>query len=222
MIHFSSCKEVFVLVLHRHILPTNLSAIISYICIMFCLLIFAHLTDTFELHFQEAAIFFYTMAWVLCCTFNDITCIMLVHAYGWVEWRREWNDAEIRLFEQLSTSSQILNFKILIYIWWRTVFDLISEHALISGHPPFFLLNFFLILLLFLIVNFLILILIIISSDFREGNTSLLYLSYYILVLYLSTRALTLRVRLLGQIKKKWTKKFGGAKKKLLSGLSAN
>ena len=56
----------------------------------------------------------------------------------------------------------------------HTVFDLISEHALISGHPPFFVKkpqnNLF--LLLFLIYLFYILILLIISSDFREGNTS--------------------------------------------------
>ena len=48
-----------------------------------------------------------------------------------------------------------------------TVFDLISEHA------PFFF--FLIIFLLFLIFFNFILILIIISSDFREGNTSLLY-----------------------------------------------
>ena len=69
----------------------------------------------------------------------------------------------------------------------HTVFDLISEHALISGHPPF----------LFLIFFIFILILIIISSDFREGNTSLLYTGL------MATRALTLRVRLLGRILKK-------------------
>ena len=63
----------------------------------------------------------------------------------------------------------------------NTVFDLISEHALISGHPPFFLIRFFV---------FFILILIITSSDFREGNTSLLYTGL------MATRALTLRVRL--------------------------
>ena len=74
-----------------------------------------------------------------------------------------------------------------------TVFDLISEHVLISGHPPFFYFFFiFLIFLLFLIYIYFILILIIISSDFREGNTSLLYAGL------MATRALTLRVRLLG------------------------
>ena len=68
-----------------------------------------------------------------------------------------------------------------------TVFDLISEHALISAHPP----------LLWKVFIFLfILILIIISSDFREGNTSLLYTGL------MATRALTLRVCLLGQFKK--------------------
>ena len=82
-----------------------------------------------------------------------------------------------------------------------TVFDLISEHALINGHPPFFV--------LFFIFVFFILILIIISSDFREGNTSLLYTGL------MATRALTLRVHLLGQIKKKDNikKKLGGPKK---------
>ena len=75
-----------------------------------------------------------------------------------------------------------------------TVFDLISEHALISGQPPFFVLkkiyfyNYFL---------FFILILIIISSDFREGNTNLLYTGL------MATRALTLRVHLLGRHFKK-------------------
>ena len=78
----------------------------------------------------------------------------------------------------------------------HTVFDLISEHALISGHPPFFVLkknksNF-----LFIFIYF-ILILIIISSDFREGNTSLLYTGLMV------TRALTLRVHLLGRNLKK-------------------
>ena len=63
-----------------------------------------------------------------------------------------------------------------------TVFDLISEHALISGHPGFFLVF---------------LILIIISSEFREGNTSLLYTGL------MATRALTLRVHLLGRNLKK-------------------
>ena len=54
----------------------------------------------------------------------------------------------------------------------NTVFDLISEHALISGHPPFFVFKkSFYFIFLFIII----LILIIISSDFREGNTSLLY-----------------------------------------------
>ena len=53
------------------------------------------------------------------------------------------------------SNEQILNIKILIYIWWRTVFDLISEHALISGHPPFFLQkNIILIFVLFLIFLF--------------------------------------------------------------------
>ena len=73
--------------------------------------------------------------------------------------------------------------------WLNTVFDLITEHALISGHPPFFFFFFF-----FLIF---ILILIIISSDFREGNTSLLYTGL------MATRALTLMVHLLGQNLKK-------------------
>ena len=67
-----------------------------------------------------------------------------------------------------------------------TVIDIISEHALISGHPQF-LFN----------ILFYILLLIIISSDFREGNTSLLYTGL------MATRALTLRVRLLGRIKKR-------------------
>ena len=71
----------------------------------------------------------------------------------------------------------------------NTVFDLISEHALISGHPQFFV-NKKKIYLYFFI--FFILILIIISSDFREGNTSLLYTHL------MATRALTLRVHLLG------------------------
>ena len=71
----------------------------------------------------------------------------------------------------------------------HTVFDLISEHALISGHPPFFLLKKILIFLLFCI---LFIYLFIISSDFREGNTSLLYTGLMV------TRALMLRVRLLG------------------------
>ena len=44
---------------------------------------------------------------------------------------------------------------------------------------------------------FLILILIIISSDFREGNTSLLYTGL------MATRALTLRIRLLDRYLKK-------------------
>ena len=43
-----------------------------------------------------------------------------------------------------------------------TVFDLISEHTLISGHPHFCSFFFFFLL-------------IIISSDFCEGNTNLLY-----------------------------------------------
>ena len=80
----------------------------------------------------------------------------------------------------------------------HTVFDLISEHALISGHPPFF----FLIIILFLFF-------IIISSDFREGNTSLLYTGL------MATRALTLRVRLLGQILKKDNIIFLGGGKKI-------
>ena len=41
----------------------------------------------------------------------------------------------------------------------RTVCDLISDHTLISGHPTF--------IFIFLLT--------IISSDFREGNTNLLY-----------------------------------------------
>ena len=98
-----------------------------------------------------------------------------------------------------------------------TVFDLISEHALISGHPPFFELtkkkkNYF-------ICYFFILILIIISSDFREGNTSLLY------TYLMATRGLTLRVHLLGQNLKKREHNFlffFGGQKNLLSGLSAN
>ena len=70
----------------------------------------------------------------------------------------------------------------------HTVFDLISEHALISGNPPFKKKknsNFY--------IFYFILIVIIISSDFREGNTSLLYTGL------MATCALTLRVRLLGQ-----------------------
>ena len=72
------------------------------------------------------------------------------------------------------------------------VFDLISEHALISGHPPFFVLK----KIIYIFFFFFFLILIIISSDFREGNTSLLYTGL------MATRALTLRVHL-GQIFKK-------------------
>ena len=72
----------------------------------------------------------------------------------------------------------------------HTVFDLISEHALISGHPPVFCIKKKKKKLFY----FFILILIIISSDFREGNTSLLYTGL------MATRALTLRVHLLGQI----------------------
>ena len=68
-----------------------------------------------------------------------------------------------------------------------TVFDLINEHALISGHPPFV---FIIIIFIFIFNYYFILILIIISSDFREGNTSLLYTGLMV------TRALTLRVRL--------------------------
>ena len=75
-----------------------------------------------------------------------------------------------------------------------TVFDLISEHALISGHPPFFCIKKIIYLYFYI---FLILILIIISSDFREGNTSLLYTGL------MATRTLTLRVHLLGQHLKK-------------------
>ena len=93
-----------------------------------------------------------------------------------------------------------------------TVFDLISEHALISGHPPFFVLKKNLFFLLFFNKNYFILIFIIISSDFCEGNTSLLYTGL------MATRALTLRVHLLGQNKKI----FFGAQTNLLSGLSAN
>ena len=44
--------------------------------------------------------------------------------------------------------------------------------ALISGHPPFFVLNK---KSIFYFILFFILILIIISSEFREVNTSLLY-----------------------------------------------
>ena len=82
---------------------------------------------------------------------------------------------------------------VLFSFFLYTVFDLISEHALISGHPPFFI----------------ILILIIISSDFREGNTRLLYTGL------MATRALTLRVHLLGQNLKKANikKKLGGPNK---------
>ena len=89
-----------------------------------------------------------------------------------------------------------------------TVFDLISEHALFSGHPPFFVItkNIF-----YFIFVFVILILIIISNDFREGNTSLLYTGL------MATHALTLRVHLLGQNFKKI-----GDQQNLLSGLSAN
>ena len=71
-----------------------------------------------------------------------------------------------------------------------TVFDLISEHALISGHPVFCITKQNLFFFLFFI-------LIIISSDFREGNTSLLYTGL------MATRALTLRVHLLGRNLKK-------------------
>ena len=83
----------------------------------------------------------------------------------------------------------------------HTVFDLISEHALISGHPPYKKkIYIYIFLLLFLIFFIIILILIIISSDFREGNTSLLYAGL------MATRALTLRVHLLDQnLKKKIT-----------------
>ena len=74
-----------------------------------------------------------------------------------------------------------------------TVYDLISEHALISGNPPFFCIKKkkSIFCLIFFII---ILILIIISSDFREGNTSLLYTGL------MATRVLTLRVHLLCQI----------------------
>ena len=91
------------------------------------------------------------------------------------------------------------SYKTLIWpfpkIWLNayTVFDLISESALISGHPPFFVKKIKLIFLLFVIFYFFILILIIISSDFREGNTSLLYTGL------MATHALTLKIHLLGQ-----------------------
>ena len=62
------------------------------------------------------------------------------------------------------------------------------------GHPPFFVYKNVYNFLLFL---FFILILIIISSDFREGNTSLLYTGL------MAKRALTLRVHLLGRNLKK-------------------
>ena len=61
--------------------------------------------------------------------------------------------------------------RILIQIWYliHTVFDLISERTLISGHPKFFLFIFFYYYYYYFCI------LIIISSDFREGNTNLLY-----------------------------------------------
>ena len=90
-----------------------------------------------------------------------------------------------------------------------TVYDLISEHALISGNPPFFVLKkkSFFFLIFIIIIKFLILI--IISSDFREGNTSLLYTGL------MATHVLTLRVHLLCQILKKDNikKKIGGPQK---------
>ena len=104
-----------------------------------------------------------------------------------------------------------------------TVYDLISEHALISGHPRFFVKKKKKSIFYFICIFFnTILILIIISSDFREGNTSLLYTGL------MATRALTLRVHLLGQnlkkdnINKKYIYFFWGGQKNLLSGLSAN
>ena len=67
-----------------------------------------------------------------------------------------------------------------------TVYDLISEHTLISGHPPFyFICNFILFLLLF----YYFVILIIISSDFREGNTNLLYTGLMITMVKTTARA---------------------------------
>ena len=106
-------------------------------------------------------------------------------------------------------------------VYCYTVFDLISEHALISGHAPFFCIKKNLFFVLFIIFLFFILILIIISSDFREGNTSLLYTGL------MATRALTLRVHLLGQNLKKKKKIyiyifFGRGQTNLLSGLPAN
>ena len=78
-----------------------------------------------------------------------------------------------------------------------TVFDLISEHALISGHPPVFFIKkticFFFLIFFFFFSS----ILIIISSDFRESNTSLLYTGL------MATRALTLSVHLIGRNWKK-------------------
>ena len=50
---------------------------------------------------------------------------------------------------------------VVFIVYINTVIDLISEYTLISGHPHIFCLF---------------VILIIISSDFREGNTNLLYM----------------------------------------------
>ena len=99
----------------------------------------------------------------------------------------------------------IVQWMMLVY----TVFDLISEHALISGQPPFFVFKkIYIFCLLFFIFLFFILIIIIISSDFREGNTSLLYTGL------MATCALTLRVHLLGQnLKKRKYIFFWGDKK---------
>ena len=55
------------------------------------------------------------------------------------------------------------------------VFDLISEHTLISGFYNFYNFDFFL--------------LIIISSDFREGNTNLLYTSLMVTMVKTIARA---------------------------------
>ena len=69
-----------------------------------------------------------------------------------------------------------------------------ETNARTNGHGPKKINLFF---VLFLIFLFFILILIIISSDFREGNTSLLY------TCLMATCALTLRVHLLDLNEKK-------------------
>ena len=61
-----------------------------------------------------------------------------------------------------------------------TVIDLISEHTLISGHLPFFFFFFFLIFFFVLII---------LSSEFREGNTNLLYTGLMVTLVKTITRA---------------------------------